>query len=110
MTGRAAERILVFVNGHLVAAPRPSVKRPDVAKLNGPEALRAGFNVKTPSAADLHEPAADDVRVFGLIDGRAIELPRLGTAAEWWDYQRPGGWGLRGESSGARTRAAWRNG
>ncbi len=72
----AAERVLVFADGHLVAAPRPSVERPDVAKIQGPGALMAGFSFTAPTAAD-PESSTGEIRVFGLLADRAIELQRL---------------------------------
>jgi Sulfatase len=70
--GRVADRVLAFVGERLLAAPRPSLDRPDVAQAKGEALRRAGFNLSavvkpgTPAAA---------VRVFALLGRRAVPLP-----------------------------------
>jgi hypothetical protein len=67
---RVADRILAFAGGRLVAAAKPSVERPDVARVHGDELGRSGF--------DLNGPAIESqrVRVFALYGSQAVPVPR----------------------------------
>ncbi|HEU0024571.1 MAG TPA: hypothetical protein VFQ12_08065, partial [Thermoleophilaceae bacterium] len=70
---RAARRVAVFVDGRFMVAPQPLSARPDLARVRGLRFALAGFKI----IASLDERAdTGDVRVFGVADGRASELPR----------------------------------
>ncbi len=74
-------RVLVFLDGRLLAAATPSIPRPDVAKVYGPASLNAGYKVSVPLLhADRVAPSRERVRVFALFGGAASELDRLPTA------------------------------
>jgi hypothetical protein len=69
---RAAERILVFSDGRLVAQGEPTVVRPDIGKTFGPAAARSGFDVRWASRG----AKAHDLRAFAVLGDTATELPR----------------------------------
>jgi Sulfatase len=70
----AAERILVFFRGRLVAQGRPSQARPDIVdNFNSDAVLKSGFELRAAApGAEL-----DDLRVFALSENGASELPRF---------------------------------
>jgi hypothetical protein len=69
---RAAERILVFAHGELVAQGAPTVDRPDIQAQMGDSAAKSGFEVR----AGVAGADAADFRVFAVYGGEATELPR----------------------------------
>jgi hypothetical protein len=75
---KSISRVLVFLDGRLLATGKPQVSRPDVAKTYGPPAARSGYRF---SIARLEAgSAARRVRVFAVSAGRASELERLRSA------------------------------
>jgi hypothetical protein len=70
---RPADEVLVFSHGRLVYSAISSGDRPDVAAFYRNDALRSsGFAFDLPLA--LVVGGMPDVRVFGVVDGRASEL------------------------------------
>jgi hypothetical protein len=70
-----AERIVVFLDGRVVAQGRPTLGRPDIVENFGSDAVaKCGFELRGGApGADL-----DDLRVFALGKDGASELPRYG--------------------------------
>jgi hypothetical protein len=74
-TGMPARTVLVFADGRLVFAGPPSHPRPDVAAALGKPALRrAGYAVRVPERDVRVDGARSDVRIFGLVGERALEV------------------------------------
>src|SRR5262249_20724969 len=70
-TARPALEIDVFSHGHFVYSASPTADRPDVAAFYRKSAItRSGFDFLVPRTL----VADGDVRVFGVVDGRATEL------------------------------------
>jgi len=65
-----AGSVVVYADGHLVAAVRPRMPRPDI-----PAAPNSGFSVQLPLSALHHEHAKARVQLFGLDGRRASPLP-----------------------------------
>lgn len=72
---RPADRILVFAGDRLLGSERPRVVREDLADRFGGPPPRAGFDIRVP-AKGATEPG--EITVFGVVRGRASELPRVG--------------------------------
>lgn len=73
--GIPARMLLVFADGRLVFAGPPTFPRPDVAAALGKPALsRAGYDVLVPEPEVRVDGARSDVRIFGLVGERALEV------------------------------------
>ncbi|MGN6798798.1 MAG: hypothetical protein ACTHKS_11680 [Gaiellaceae bacterium] len=70
-----ARMVLVFADGKLVYAGAPNLPRPDVAAALGKPNLRhAGYAIVIPENEVRLNGARRDVRIFGLVGGRALEV------------------------------------
>lgn len=67
---RVADQVLAFAGARLVAAAKPSIERPDVARVHGDELTRSGFALNGPATG------SQEVRVFALYGSRAVPVPR----------------------------------
>jgi hypothetical protein len=77
---RPAHLVVAFAGGRLVAAERPSLPRPDLAREFGAPLMGAGFELRGP--VDSGERGRAPVRAFALIGGRASALPATGAAGD----------------------------
>jgi hypothetical protein len=75
-SGRPAERLLLFFDGQYLGAARPTLARPDVARVLGPGAKAAGYEI-TAKVDDVATAKLSKVRLFAVARARASELPRL---------------------------------
>ncbi len=76
--GAPIRRVLVVVDGRVLASVTPSIPRLDVVKNFGPRSLRAGYRTSVPLLhADLVARRPERVRVFAVVGTRASELRRL---------------------------------
>ena len=69
----AADRVLVFVKGRLVASGRAQLERKDVVATQGRAALNSGFKL-TGGTGSRSVPSRSDVRVFAVKGSTASEL------------------------------------
>jgi hypothetical protein len=76
-------RVLVVVDGRVVATITPSIPRLDLAKTYGPRSLKAGYRASVPLLhADLVARRPARIRVFAVVGTRASELRRLPPAGD----------------------------
>ena len=71
---RAADRVLVFKDGHLIQAGPPSTPRLDVAAKYGVGVAEAGFMFNGIAPGRQGSAKLGDLRVVAIVDGHASEL------------------------------------
>ena len=68
------------VRRRLLAVVKPAIPRPDVAKDFSEGALGSGFKVSAPTLTRYGKGQLSRLRVFAVTEGRATELPVIGSA------------------------------
>ena len=71
---RPADQVLLFADGRLVQAARPSTAKPDLAKRFGPGLAKAGFAFGATGSAAQVVATPERLRVVAIVDGRASAL------------------------------------
>jgi hypothetical protein len=70
-----ADSVLVFSDGRFIAAVKPTISRPDVARVHAGVGADSGFSIQLPLSTVEHHGQKAKVQIFGIERGIASPLP-----------------------------------